>query len=132
MWKQKKLSELHIPMAIGSCLTQGTWKSSHWWSCILSKYLSCRDRDVILWSSWKIQNESTMYLHKLKVTQRNKLSSLMTSSPFAVTILFSLLRQSLRATYPFISKVFELWCWQNTSASHDHAGIRPFYKFMTS
>lgn len=101
-------------------------------SCILSKYLSCRDRDVIHRSNWKFQNERIMYLHQLKVTQRNKLSSLMTSSPFAITILFSLLCHSLGLREHLIWKVFEIWCWQNTSASHDHTGIRPFYKFMTS
>lgn len=42
-----------------------------------------------------------MHLQKLKVTQRNKLSSLLMSSPFAIASLFSLLCQSLRSTSPF-------------------------------
>lgn len=42
-----------------------------------------------------------MHLQKLKVTQRNKLSSLLMSSPFAIAILFSLLCQSLSSTSPF-------------------------------
>jgi len=136
VWKQKidiwSCQNYIRCMVIGLCLTPVTWKSSFWWSCILSKYLSCRDRDVIHRSNWKFQNERIMYLHQLKVTQRNKLSSLMTSSPFAITILFSLLCHSLGLREHLIWKVFEIWCWQNTSASHDHTGIRPFYKFMTS